>query len=217
MTHSSSSLPHKNNIRHLSKQFSYYEAIEDGAFTTNLRSRVAIYKTNRYMLTKVWKPFARWSSVIQSVDVTYTPLPDNHLGIIFTTGDIVVSFLSYYVKVVSNKLRFTFRVLCLYKKQFNVRPVLFTKSDFIGRIAKQYDIDVLPEGKTNEYGMPFINSMLATARDTFHFKQIIYINADIIINPGIFSLAAYFDEYFENKNVKRRRDRVNHSMLWSEL
>ena len=108
-------------------------------------------------------------------------------------------------------------MLSLYRRQFNIRAVVFTKNREIAQFAKDYDIDVLPEAKTNEYGMPFINSMLATARDTFHFKQIIYINADIIINPGIFSLAAYFDEYFENKNVKRRRDRVNHSMLWSEL
>ena len=104
--------------------------------------------------------------------------------------------------MVSNKLRFTFRVLSLYKKQFNFRSVLFTKSELIKQIAKSYGIDVLPEPETNEYGLPFINSMLITARDTFHFQQMIYINADIIINPGTFSLAAFFDKYFENQKVE---------------
>ena len=104
--------------------------------------------------------------------------------------------------MVSNKLRFTMRVLSLYKAQFNVRSVLFTKSELIRRIAKTYNIDVLPEAETNEYGLPFINSMLITARDTFHFQQLVYINADIIINPGTFSLAAFFDEYFENRKVE---------------
>ena len=94
------------------------------------------------------------------------------------------------------------RVLSLYKAQFNVRSVLFTKSELVRRTATSYNIDVLPEAETNEYGMPYINSMLITARDTFHFQQLIYINADIIINPGTFSLAAFFDEYFENQNVE---------------
>lgn len=105
--------------------------------------------------------------------------------------------------MVPNKLRFAFRVLALYRMQFNIRTVLFAKSEFVRRNAKQYGIDVFPEVETNEFGLPFINSMLITARDTFHFKQLIYINVDIIINPGTFSLAAYLDEYFENKHVRR--------------
>lgn len=103
----------------------------------------------------------------------------------------------------SRKLKFSLRVLALYQRQFNIRAVIFTKSRDIAAFARQFGIDVLPETRTNEYGLPFINSMLVTARKMYPVKQIIYINADIIINPGTFSLAAYLDEYFENKHVRR--------------
>ena len=99
-------------------------------------------------------------------------------------------------------MKYSLRVLSLYKRQFNIQVVIFTKSRDIVEFAKQFGIDVLPEAKTNEYGMPFINSILITVRSVYSVKQIVYINADIIINPGTFSLAAFFDEYFENRKVE---------------
>ena len=99
-------------------------------------------------------------------------------------------------------MKYSLRVLSLYKRQFNIQVVIFTKSRDITEFARQFGIDVLPEAKTNEYGLPFINSMLVTARTVYSVKQIVYINADIIINPGTFSVAAFFDEYFENQKVE---------------
>lgn len=74
---------------HSKKQLSYNDAINDGAFTTNLRSAVSVFKSYHKMLTKLWKPSVRWKSSLFSVDIFYNPLPDNYLGIVLTTGDIV--------------------------------------------------------------------------------------------------------------------------------
>ena len=41
-------------------------------------------------VTKLWKPSVRWMRSRFSVDISYNPLPDNYLGIVLTTGDIVL-------------------------------------------------------------------------------------------------------------------------------
>lgn len=89
-THSSHHRNPSKVIHHSKKRLSYNDAINDGAFTTNLRSAVSVFKSSRKMLTKLWKPSVRWKSSLFSVDIFYNPLPDNYLGIVLTTGDIVL-------------------------------------------------------------------------------------------------------------------------------
>ncbi|CBK21405.2 uncharacterized protein [Blastocystis hominis] len=160
-----------------------------GAFSTRQRSSVAVYWGNQYTHPVAWKRKLRYMECLMNVNVTYNRLPDNHTLVVLTAGGYGVS----------KKLKYSLRVLSLYKRQFNIQVVIFTKSRDITEFARQFGIDVLPEAKTNEYGLPFINSMLVTARTVYSVKQIVYINADIIINPGTFSVAAFFDEYFENQ------------------
>lgn len=70
---------------------SFEDYIIDGAFSANMRSVVALYKEEHPMLTKVWKASARWNRSILSVNIWYTPLLDNEIGIVLTTGDIVTA------------------------------------------------------------------------------------------------------------------------------
>lgn len=72
------------------KQLSYNEAMNDEAFTTNFRSNVSVFKSYRKMLTKLWIPNIKGKRSLFSVNISYNPLPDNYLGIVFTTGDIVL-------------------------------------------------------------------------------------------------------------------------------
>lgn len=89
-THSSHHRNPSMISHHSKKRLSYNDAINDGAFTTNLRSAVSVFKSHRKMLTKLWKPSIRWMRSLFSVDISYNPLPDNYLGIVLTTGDIVL-------------------------------------------------------------------------------------------------------------------------------
>ena len=55
-----------------------------------------------------------------------------------------------------------------------------------------------PVVQTNEYGLPKIKYMLMKARQMYPASIFIYINSDILINPYIFPIAEYLDDFFGN-------------------
>ena len=89
----------------------------------------------------------------------------------------------------------------LYAKQFNIRPVIMTDSKVIYQLAQSLHFSFIPQTEVNQYGMPIIRSILIETRRLYKAKQYIYINSDILLNPGIFSVSKYFDDYFHNENV----------------
>ena len=101
----------------------------------------------------------------------------------------------------SSTLQNTMKLLCLYAKEFNIRPVIMTDSDVILRFATSLDFSILRQTEVNKYGLPILRSLLLEARRWFKAKQYIYINSDILLNPGIFCVSKYFDEHLNGSNV----------------
>ena len=114
-------------------------------------------------------------------------------------------------------------LLSLYAKQFNIRPVIMTDSKVIYQLAQSLHFSFIPQTEVNKYGMPIIRSILIETRRLYKAKQYIYINSDILLNPGIFSVSIllnpgifsvskYFDDYFHNENVFLN-DLIDNSIL----
>ena len=92
-------------------------------------------------------------------------------------------------------------LLSLYAREFNIRPVILTDSEVILRVATSLHFSILPQAEVNKYGLPILRSLMIETRRLFQAKQYIYINSDILLNPGIFSVCQYFDEYLNGSNV----------------
>ena len=98
-------------------------------------------------------------------------------------------------------LQNTMKLLSLYAREFNIRPVIMTDSEVILRVATSLHFSILPHAEVNKYGLPILRSLMIETRRLFQAKQYIYINSDILLNPGIFSVCKYFDEYLNGSNV----------------
>ena len=92
-------------------------------------------------------------------------------------------------------------LLSLYARELNIRPVIMTDSEVILRVATSLHFSILPQAEVNKYGLPILGSLMIETRRLFQAKQYIYINSDILLNPGIFSVCQYFDEYLNGSNV----------------
>ena len=92
-------------------------------------------------------------------------------------------------------------LLSLYARELNIRPVIMTDSEVILRVATSLHFSILPHAEVNKYGLPILRSLMIETRRLFQAKQYIYINSDILLNPGIFSVCQYFDEYLNGSNV----------------
>ena len=92
-------------------------------------------------------------------------------------------------------------LLSLYARELNIRPVIMTDSEVILRVATSLHFSILPQAEVNKYGLPILRSLMIETRRLFRAKQYIYINSDILLNPGIFSVCQYFDEYLNGSNV----------------
>ena len=92
-------------------------------------------------------------------------------------------------------------LLSLYARELNIRPVIMTDSEVILRVATSLHFSILPHAEVNKYGLPILGSLMIETRRLFQAKQYIYINSDILLNPGIFSVCQYFDEYLNGSNV----------------
>ena len=99
------------------------------------------------------------------------------------------------------KLNNTMNHLSFYAKHFNIRPVIMTNSSVISQLARSLHFSFIPQTEVNKYGLPTVRSLLIEARRLYKAKQYIYINSDILLNPGIFSVSKYFDDLFHSKNV----------------
>ena len=93
------------------------------------------------------------------------------------------------------------KLLSLYARELNIRPVIMTDSEVILRVATSLHFSILPHAEVNKYGLPILGSLMIETRRLFQAKQYIYINSDILLNPGIFSVCQYFDEYLNGSNV----------------
>ena len=93
------------------------------------------------------------------------------------------------------------KLLSLYAREFNIRPVIMTDSEVILSFATSLHFSILPQAEVNKYGLPILRSLMIETRRLFQAKQYIYINSDILLNPGIFSVCQYFDEYLNGSNV----------------
>ena len=102
---------------------------------------------------------------------------------------------------VSPTLQNTMNLLSLYARELNIRPVIMTDSEVILRVATSLHFSILPQAEVNKYGLPILRSLMIETRRLFQAKQYIYINSDILLNPGIFSVCQYFDEYLNGSNV----------------
>ena len=92
--------------------------------------------------------------------------------------------------------------MSLYKKELNVLVVVFTDSATITKYVQSRGLIALPQTETNMYGMPYLSNMLEFIHLHINCQQIIYMNSDILINPGIFSLAKQINLMLQGKEVR---------------
>lgn len=89
-------------------------------------------------------------------------------------------------------------MLSLYQKAFSFKGILFTDSPSLIQYAQMCNITVMTNVSRNKYRMPFFNSMMMRALNTYNASFYGYLNSDILVNPRVFSLLPTISEKLSN-------------------
>lgn len=68
-------------------------------------------------------------------------------------------------------------------REFGAIPVIFTNTSEIIRLCQSMLVNVMPVVSTNEFGLPTLSGMVKTVQNEYSPDYVIYINADILLNP----------------------------------
>ena len=94
----------------------------------------------------------------------------------------------------------TLKQLYLFK-EIGVNSIVFTESDEVVDYLKPLNITTLPVRSFNMYGLPILRDLVIDAREHSKSEFIVFINADILINPDIFFFISHMKEKFGDRVV----------------
>ena len=102
------------------------------------------------------------------------------------------------------KVRNTIALMSLYQKEYSFKGVVFTKSAEVTKVAKSFNLSVIPRVLRNHYRLPYIRNIFQKMKKRINSRYYGYINSDILLHPRVFELLPIINTKMKNQLLSNR-------------
>lgn len=107
------------------------------------------------------------------------------------------------------KVRNTIALMSLYQREYSFKGVVFTKSTKVTKVAKSFNLTVIPKVLRNHYRLPFIRSIFQEMKKRINSTYYGYINSDILLHPRVFELLPIINTKMKNQLLSNRTELIS--------